>query len=236
MPFISSISPTRALSVESTNCTASPGPPASTRLSRTMDARSRFDRMASLPPLSSTAFPDFRQRQEMSMVTLGRLSYIAPISPSGTRRLPYLQPVRQRPHVEGLPDGIGQAGDALHVLGEGPDAVGGEEQPVQQRLRKPRLRAGVIVLPVRLDDLVLPVQQPPRNVPQGLVLQRTARPTQLPPRPPPRQRLGPEVLFNRGGHSDTYYQTSTFEGQEGVPVRVGTPPTSGDRFPLKGWG
>ena len=39
-----------------------------------------------------TALPDFRHNTEISTVTLGRLSYIAPITPSGTRFLLIFRP------------------------------------------------------------------------------------------------------------------------------------------------
>ena len=71
---ISSISPTSARSVDSTNCTASFGKPAATTAARTNDAKDELVRIASLPPRKMTAFPAFRHNAAMSIVTLGRLS------------------------------------------------------------------------------------------------------------------------------------------------------------------
>jgi len=58
--------------VVSTSCTASAGAPTfSSALARTV-AIAMFDSIASLPPRSTTAFPDFTQRPAASAVTFGR--------------------------------------------------------------------------------------------------------------------------------------------------------------------
>ena len=72
--FMASISPTRLLSVESTNWTASTGAPDASIPSLTTDARTELEASASLPPFSITALPDLKQSAAMSTVTLGRLS------------------------------------------------------------------------------------------------------------------------------------------------------------------
>ena len=44
----------------------------------------RLEESASLPPFSMQAFPLFRQRENTSKLTLGRASYIMPMTPNGT--------------------------------------------------------------------------------------------------------------------------------------------------------
>ena len=63
---------TAARSAVSTTCTESAGRPAfSTALPSTL-TMAALDASASLPPRSSTALPDLRQRPAASAVTLGR--------------------------------------------------------------------------------------------------------------------------------------------------------------------
>ena len=87
-----SICPTIALSVDYINCTESISNPTSSIASRTTFASILLDFIDSLPPLNITEFPDFRQSTDISIVTLGRLSYIAPITPNGTLLLPICKP------------------------------------------------------------------------------------------------------------------------------------------------
>ena len=83
---------TTARSVSVTNCTASGVTPAASNPSFTSPASAALEWMASLPPRSTAALPDFKQSAAMSVVTLGRLSYTQPITPSGTRRRSILIP------------------------------------------------------------------------------------------------------------------------------------------------
>ena len=57
--------------------------------------------------------PDFRHRLDMSMVTLGRLSYIAPITPRGTRFLPISKPLGKVRLSNTSPTGSGRAATVI---------------------------------------------------------------------------------------------------------------------------
>ena len=54
--------------------------------------RIRFEKKASEPPFNITEFPDLKQREAISEVTLGRLSYITPITPIGIEILEIFRP------------------------------------------------------------------------------------------------------------------------------------------------
>ena len=60
--------------MDSTNCTAPSGAPEDAMASLMRPARAVLDWMASFPPRKTTALPDFKQRDEISTVTFGRLS------------------------------------------------------------------------------------------------------------------------------------------------------------------
>ena len=90
---IPSIDSTSFLSGSSTNCTPSRGTSAASRASQISAASTRLELIASLPPRRSVALPDFRHRAAMSTVTLGLLSYMAPMTPRGTRFFPTISPL-----------------------------------------------------------------------------------------------------------------------------------------------
>ena len=69
------------------------GMPVSSRASLRMSPKITFEWMASEPPLSITALPDLRQRLAASTVTLGRDSYMKPITPRGIRTRPTTNPL-----------------------------------------------------------------------------------------------------------------------------------------------
>ncbi len=88
--------PTAARSVVSTSCTASRGRPASASASCTHCHKARFECSASEPPRRMQALPLLMASEAASIVTLGRLSYTMPNTPSGTRICPTLMPEGRR--------------------------------------------------------------------------------------------------------------------------------------------
>ena len=58
-----------------------------------------------MPPLRITALPLFIHKEAESLVTLGRDSYIIPITPIGTRSLPITRPLRLFHILSITPDG-----------------------------------------------------------------------------------------------------------------------------------
>ena len=70
-PSASSSAATAARSVVSTNWIASAGAPTFSRAFASTAAMAVLDSIASLPPRSTTALPDFTQRPPASAVTFG---------------------------------------------------------------------------------------------------------------------------------------------------------------------
>ena len=72
-------------------------------------AMAMLERIASLPPLSTQAFPDLRHSTAASAVTLGLASYIIPTTPSGTRTLVMFSPFGRTQPPSFLPIGSSSA-------------------------------------------------------------------------------------------------------------------------------
>ena len=87
------------------------------------------------PPRRITALPDFRQSAPASAVTLGRLSKITPMTPSGVRTRAMTQAVGPRPFGHHAADRIGQVGDGAQPVDDAVDALVGEQQPVEEGRR-----------------------------------------------------------------------------------------------------
>ena len=73
-----------ALSVLSINCIQSGVMPHPANVSLIIAVIALLELMASLPPLRITALPALKHNPKASSVTLGRDSYIMPITPIGT--------------------------------------------------------------------------------------------------------------------------------------------------------
>ena len=85
--------PTAARSVVCTSCTASGGRPASASAACTTFHSARLEWIASEPPRRIAALPLLIASEAASIVTLGRLSYTMPNTPSGTRIRPTWMPL-----------------------------------------------------------------------------------------------------------------------------------------------
>ncbi len=87
-----SIRPTAARSRVGTSVIAASGRPASRRPCARQSWIARQERKLSEPPRRITALPAFRHSTPASAATLGRLSKITPITPSGTRTRSMVMP------------------------------------------------------------------------------------------------------------------------------------------------
>ena len=77
---------------------------------------------------------------------------MTPITPIGTRRLAMRRPLGKACGVEHLAHRVRQRGDGQHVVGDGLQAVDGQQQAVQQRFAQAGLLAGVDVVVVGAQD------------------------------------------------------------------------------------
>ena len=83
--------------------------PAEAIASRIIFARAMLERMASFPPRSTAALPDFRHKTAASTVTLGRASKIMPITPRGTFFFRISKPLGRTVPYSVLPTGSSSA-------------------------------------------------------------------------------------------------------------------------------
>ena len=107
------MAPTAARSGVGTSWMASSGRPASARPRRNAAAIAREVRRLSEPPRRIAALPALTHSAPASAVTLGRLSKMTPMTPSGVATRSNVEAVRPGPLGEPAPDGIGQRGDVL---------------------------------------------------------------------------------------------------------------------------